>query len=443
MTISGKIRALLELGEKARPSTEIDYQAYGFSCADVPDLLDLVSQAGELTAQGDEDLAPAHALFVLARLGCPESIPPLLEHLDAYLDTWLFEDFMIEGLTLFGEPLIEHLLHLLWKEDPKQMIQRTIAVTTLAMLGRHQSDLYPRVVRQLTNYLDSSQASDPLFNSHVVASLAELGAVDALGVITRRFQEGAVNYEFCGDLEQVEIEMGVRQWRESPYPDFADELIDADDDLPWEELMEIRGYLEQFDSPQAINSLLELQGFLYAIRSAPCFFAPQAWIYMLWGAPGQYPTGMDKDDLRKLVELALFLYDWVEPGMDRIGIDEALYEGHLDQDPWGVPRVWCRGYKKGLEIWPELDPSNAEILRLHSQPMALFWAEQAPGPEQIPYEDAEQVLSSIDSAAEIIYQHFTGERLVAHMEQAITKPKVGRNDPCPCGSGKKYKKCCL
>ncbi len=23
------------------------------------------------------------------------------------------------------------------------------------------------------------------------------------------------------------------------------------------------------------------------------------------------------------------------------------------------------------------------------------------------------------------------------------KPKIGRNDPCPCNSGKKYKKCCL
>ncbi|NME70338.1 hypothetical protein HHU12_20345 [Flammeovirga aprica JL-4] len=23
------------------------------------------------------------------------------------------------------------------------------------------------------------------------------------------------------------------------------------------------------------------------------------------------------------------------------------------------------------------------------------------------------------------------------------EPKVGRNDPCPCGSGKKYKKCCM
>jgi uncharacterized protein YchJ len=27
--------------------------------------------------------------------------------------------------------------------------------------------------------------------------------------------------------------------------------------------------------------------------------------------------------------------------------------------------------------------------------------------------------------------------------QIVSKNKVGRNDPCPCGSGKKYKKCCL
>ncbi len=25
----------------------------------------------------------------------------------------------------------------------------------------------------------------------------------------------------------------------------------------------------------------------------------------------------------------------------------------------------------------------------------------------------------------------------------INENKVGRNDPCPCGSGKKYKKCCF
>jgi hypothetical protein len=26
---------------------------------------------------------------------------------------------------------------------------------------------------------------------------------------------------------------------------------------------------------------------------------------------------------------------------------------------------------------------------------------------------------------------------------SVEAPKVGRNDPCPCVSGKKYKKCCL
>ena len=28
-------------------------------------------------------------------------------------------------------------------------------------------------------------------------------------------------------------------------------------------------------------------------------------------------------------------------------------------------------------------------------------------------------------------------------DEEPTRPKVGRNDPCPCGSGKKFKKCCL
>ena len=28
------------------------------------------------------------------------------------------------------------------------------------------------------------------------------------------------------------------------------------------------------------------------------------------------------------------------------------------------------------------------------------------------------------------------------VQQVVRGDKVGRNDPCPCGSGKKYKKCC-
>ena len=30
----------------------------------------------------------------------------------------------------------------------------------------------------------------------------------------------------------------------------------------------------------------------------------------------------------------------------------------------------------------------------------------------------------------------------AQVLKKAARPKVGRNDPCPCGSGKKHKKCC-
>ena len=34
------------------------------------------------------------------------------------------------------------------------------------------------------------------------------------------------------------------------------------------------------------------------------------------------------------------------------------------------------------------------------------------------------------------------ERALAPPAPVVAAPKVGRNEPCPCGSGKKFKKCC-
>ena len=31
----------------------------------------------------------------------------------------------------------------------------------------------------------------------------------------------------------------------------------------------------------------------------------------------------------------------------------------------------------------------------------------------------------------------------ANVQPVRTTPKIGRNEICPCGSGKKYKNCCL
>ncbi|MBQ7563751.1 MAG: SEC-C domain-containing protein [Lachnospiraceae bacterium] len=45
-----------------------------------------------------------------------------------------------------------------------------------------------------------------------------------------------------------------------------------------------------------------------------------------------------------------------------------------------------------------------------------------------------------------IYDKETRDRLYKEQKRSMTivheGPKIGRNDPCPCGSGKKYKKCC-
>ena len=38
---------------------------------------------------------------------------------------------------------------------------------------------------------------------------------------------------------------------------------------------------------------------------------------------------------------------------------------------------------------------------------------------------------------------FLGSELSEPPQPVVSEPKIGRNDPCPCGSGKKYKKCCF
>lgn len=42
------------------------------------------------------------------------------------------------------------------------------------------------------------------------------------------------------------------------------------------------------------------------------------------------------------------------------------------------------------------------------------------------------------AAGGVMQRHTQGQSVTVRR----TTPKVGRNDPCPCGSGKKYKQCC-
>jgi uncharacterized protein YecA (UPF0149 family) len=44
---------------------------------------------------------------------------------------------------------------------------------------------------------------------------------------------------------------------------------------------------------------------------------------------------------------------------------------------------------------------------------------------------------------EFRYSHLTKKEREADIQPVRTEPKIGRNEPCPCGSGKKYKNCCI
>ena len=64
--------------------------------------------------------------------------------------------------------------------------------------------------------------------------------------------------------------------------------------------------------------------------------------------------------------------------------------------------------------------------------MMLFHLNIQSAPER------KQVAKEANATVENADQSWKGKS----KEPAKAKPQVGRNDPCPCGSGKKYKNCC-
>jgi peptide deformylase len=108
-------------------------------------------------------------------------------------------------------------------------------------------------------------------------------------------------------------------------------------------------------------------------------------------------------------------------------------------------------------INPEIDRTEGETAERMEE--CLSW----PGEKLLANRFSEIVVSYYDEKGEFhhdktlkglnaqIFQHEI-DHLKGVPERIVPKdyftvrndmPKVGRNDPCPCGSGKKYKKCCL
>lgn len=131
---------------------------------------------------------------------------------------------------------------------------------------------------------------------------------------------------------------------------------------------------------------------------------------------------------------------------------EERMEGDLDNLP-AYGQVWALGFMYAVESWPEdwlaprdeetadmLDNALEDIVALTEGdtgvPALSMYAED--GPPSV----SEERLDTFASAIWAVYAlrqvwKSLGPR-IAPLRKAA---EPGRNDPCPCGSGKKYKKC--
>jgi preprotein translocase subunit SecA len=83
---------------------------------------------------------------------------------------------------------------------------------------------------------------------------------------------------------------------------------------------------------------------------------------------------------------------------------------------------------------PEIDPDIAEFMNaLKGKNVSDILNNIPEIPEEMQEADMEEIMKKLEADT---------EALKAEFEAKQQKKKVKRNDPCPCGSGKKYKDCC-
>jgi preprotein translocase subunit SecA len=150
-------------------------------------------------------------------------------------------------------------------------------------------------------------------------------------------------------------------------------------------------------------------------------------------------------DLMRMMERFLILEvmdrKWKEHLRDMDYLKENIhYRSYLERDP----KVAFK--REGLELFQSMTDSVAEevsdlILRVEvAQPSAMQHSNLWKEAEAV--HDSTGQFAARSDAEKAAAEH-GGSEGEAKVHQIVRdQPKVGRNDPCSCGSGKKYKKCC-
>lgn len=186
-----------------------------------------------------------------------------------------------------------------------------------------------------------------------------------------------------------------------------------------------------------------LLGFFHALGVAPSLLQPSSWLPVLVSAEAM--ARLETDDVNEFVSLILRQYNDV--------IDALEHRQLIAPDPADADA--CEAFAAGFTAAAELDPrwiSDAPRWtfaapfaylagRLDLVPpkmLADIELHLQPDPKQY-FRD--QITAMIATTCDTFAKYRTAgapEPPVAHQHHV----RVGRNQPCPCGSGRKYKRCC-
>ena len=223
----------------------------------------------------------------------------------------------------------------------------------------------------------------------------------------------------------------------------------------------LQAFLEHPARPAGTLGYHALQGFLFAVVNAPELVLPSEWLPLVFDE--QDASFGSVEEAKAILGEIMTLYNAVNAAAreeSALPTDCVFRDDVLANFGDGAPIAqWSRGFLHGHgwldEVWeayvPDaLDEEYAATLMVlsffASRNLAEGFCAECTGPDQS-VETMAAAMRRVFPAAVAQYMHM-GRSIATVLAQRETDPqqssptKAGRNDPCPCGSGQKYKKCC-
>jgi uncharacterized protein len=220
-----------------------------------------------------------------------------------------------------------------------------------------------------------------------------------------------------------------------------------------EEMDALEAILVSDDVPEDCMDLEMLDGFLVAVLLSPSVIERERWLPEVWSAYGETDFGTGKA-VQHAIRLVLAYHNEMATTLGRENKEECweplCFASGEGSDTPGVGDGWIDGFIQGLELWPEDWQEDLPIEIVDDTQNAL---RRIVAPWESGEADTvgdETRLDWLEAAGEAINNIFARWRAGGLPAPQPIEPKtsfppppgVERNGPCPCGSGKKYKKCC-